>query len=184
MSRIFTVLAMFATALMAATLVLGMSLGDVSSAENLTAQRWATVHRLSGVATALVVVLVNSIAVTYFVGTSRWCREVVEPYSLAPELARRSQQLKRRTFPLAVASMLVMVGVVALGGAADPAASLQLEPLAGITWPQWHLLGALAGLAFIGFSFVRQRANIEANHQVINQIVAQVRRIRDERGLD
>jgi len=170
--------------LMAATLVLGLSLGDVTNPENTAVQRWATVHRLSGVAAALVIVLVNSIAITYFVGTSRWCREVVETYSLSPELARRSQRLKRRTFPLAVTSMLVVVAVVALGGAADPAASLQLEPLAGISWPHWHLIGAMAGLAVIAVSFMLERANIEANHEVINQIIDQVRLIRDDRGLD
>lgn len=184
MSRIFAVMAVFATVLMAATLVLGLSLGDVTNAEDQTAQRWATVHRLSGVAAALVVVLVNSIAVTYFVGTSRWCREVVETYSLAPDLARRSQRLKRQTFPLAVIGMLTVVGVVALGGAADPAASLQLEPLLGLSWPQWHLVGAMAGLVVIAGSFLWQRTNIEANHEVITAIVEEVRRIRQERGLD
>ena len=184
MTRIFAVLAAFATVLMAATLVLGLSLGDVANPEKIEVQRWATVHRLSGVAAALVVVLVNSIAVTYFVGTSRWCREVVETYSLSPELMRRSQLLKRRTFPWAVISMLVVVGVVALGGAADPAASLQLQPVAGMTWANWHLIGAMAGLAVIVLSFVLQRSNIEANHEVITDIVEQVKRIRDQRGLD
>src|SRR4051812_48988881 len=32
-----------------------------------------TVHMLLGAAAALVTVLVNSITVTYFIGTSRWC---------------------------------------------------------------------------------------------------------------
>ena len=59
----------------------------------------ATVHRLMGVATAMVVVLVNSIAVTYFIGTGRWCKEVVETYRLDSDLVRRSSAFKRGPFP-------------------------------------------------------------------------------------
>ena len=60
-----------------------------------------------GLGSALVVVFVNSIVVTYFIGTSRWCKEVVETYSLDRGLLRRSVILKRRTFPWAVMAMLV-----------------------------------------------------------------------------
>ena len=112
------------------------------------------VHRMFGIASALVVVLVNSIAVTYFVGTSRWCREVVETYHLDAELVRRSAVLKRRAFPWAVAAMLVIVGVSALGAAADPAtrhpwtANWVYPHLVGrIRWPGIHRLGLLARMA-------------------------------------
>ena len=37
-------------------------------------QRRATWHRLFGILAALVALLVNSISVTYFIGTSRWCQ--------------------------------------------------------------------------------------------------------------
>src|SRR5688572_19603197 len=33
---------------------------------------WATIHVLLGVTTGLVVLLVNCLSVTYFIGTSRW----------------------------------------------------------------------------------------------------------------
>ena len=42
--------------------------------------QWATMHRLTGLAAALAVVFVESVVVTYFIGTSRWCKEVVETY--------------------------------------------------------------------------------------------------------
>ena len=79
-------------------------------------------HRLTGVLTALVVVLVNSLTVTYFIGTGRWCREVVEVYGLDQAFVTRSAKLKRSAFPFAMAGMLAIVAIVALGGAADPAA--------------------------------------------------------------
>jgi hypothetical protein len=53
-------------------------------------KRRAAVHILLGVLAALVTVLVNSISVTYFIGTSRWCKEVADVYHLDPELPRRT----------------------------------------------------------------------------------------------
>jgi hypothetical protein len=182
-TRIFLVLAWFALIFMAATLVIGLSLGDLGPESPPETLQWASVHRLSGIASALVVLLVDSIAVTYFIGTSRWCKEVSEAYSLDPQFVRRSTALKRRTFPMAVASMLAIVGVVALGGAADPGGA-GLPPLGPVSWPQLHLAGSILGLAFIGYAFFVQWSNIEANRQVIDDVVAEVRRIRLEKGLE
>jgi uncharacterized membrane protein len=78
-----------------------------------TTRHWATIHRLTGVAAALGVVFVHSLIVTYFIGTTRWCREVVETYRLDTGLVRASNQLKRRTFPWALAGMLAVVGIIA-----------------------------------------------------------------------
>lgn len=184
MTRVFSILAGFSIVFMAATLVLGLTLGDIRNPADQVAQRWATVHRLSGVAAALLVVLVNSIVVTYFIGTSRWCKEVVSIYPIDEVLAARSARLKRRAFPFALFSMLVVVGVVALGGAADPAASLELPPLGGVTWAQLHLFGSLIGLALVGWSFLIERQYVESNGEIVDRIVEDVRRIRAERGLD
>ncbi len=166
--------------MMSATLILGLSIDDLHTDHSPDMLRWATVHRLAGVATALVVVLVNSIVVTYFIGTSRWCKEVTETYHLEPTMLRRSTQLKRRTFPWAVTSMLAVVGVIALGGAADPATGLPHTR----DWVIPHLAGAMLGLALIGWIFFIEWKNIHANHRVINDILDEVRRIRQERGLE
>ena len=184
MTRIFAFLALFAVLFVGATAFLGLSLSDIRNPQNLAAQRWATVHRLSGVAAALAVMFVNGIAATYFIGTSRWCREVVETYGLDPALWRASAALKRRTFPLSVANMLLAVAMVALGGAADPGASVQLQPVAGVTWAQIHLVAAFAGLAWLVYSSTLQWNNIQANRVVIDAIMAEVRRVRSARGLD
>lgn len=180
MIRIFISLAAVALVMMGAALIVGLALGDIHGVRDPDTLRWATVHRLLGVAAALVAVLVNSIAVTYFIGTSRWCKEVVETYALDGELVRRSVALKRRTFPWALLAMLAIVGVVALGGAADPASGRQGTE----HWVTPHLIGALAGLAFLAYAFLIQGQNIAAHHRVINDIVAQVRRVRAERGLE
>jgi hypothetical protein len=180
MIRIFTTLALFSLLLMTGALVMGLYLGDIHGAHDSDTLRWAMVHRLTGMAAALAVVLVDSIVVTYFIGTSRWCKEVVETYKLEPELLQRSVILKRRTFPWALLSMLVVVAVGALGAAADPMSGR----IGTEQWVNIHLIGALAGLAFIAVSFYLQAQNIAAHHVVIDDIVTEVRRIRESRGLE
>ena len=76
--------------------------------------------------------------------------------------------------------MLAIVGVIALGGAADPSTN---RPNTA-DWAMPHLYGALAGLAFIGWAFVVEWNNIYQNHGAINDIMAEVKRVRTERGLD
>src|SRR5437764_921455 len=78
------------------------------------------IHMLLGVAAALVTVLVNSITITYFIGTSRWCKEVCQTYSIASDLAEKSTRLKRSTFPWALAGIVAVIAIVVLGAAADP----------------------------------------------------------------
>src|SRR5262245_41838075 len=121
MNRIFLTLASLSLILLIVAMIMGLTMGDlyarpVPSQETL---HWATIHRLTGVAAALAVVFVESVVVTYFIGTSRWCKEVVETYQLDATAVAASNRLKRRTFPWALIGMLAVVGIIALGGAAD-----------------------------------------------------------------
>ncbi len=166
--------------MMAAALLLGLYLGDIHGERDPQVLKLATDHRLLGVAAALVIVLVDSIVVTYFIGTSRWCKEVVETYDLDRQLLRRSILLKRAAFPWAFLSMLAVIGVGALGAAADPS-TLRVGTE---NWVTAHLIGAVLGWAFIALSFYMQGQKIAAHHAVIDEIVAEVRRIRIARGLD
>jgi hypothetical protein len=181
-SRIFASLASFALLMMAVTLLLGLYVGDLHQLPPPSKQieDLGMVHRMFGIASALVVVLVNSIAVTYFVGTSRWCREVVETYRLDSELIRRSSALKRRTFPWAIAAMLAVVAVSALGAAADPATPHPWTE----RWVYPHLAGAFAGLAFIAWAFWQEWLRIRDHHVVISEILSEVKRIRQQQGLE
>jgi hypothetical protein len=165
-------------ALLVATLVVGLLVGD--RAVDPAARQWFRVHFLLGVTSALMVMFVNGITLTYFIGTSRWCREVTETYALDPQWARRSAALKRRTFPVTLASMLLIVAVVALGGATD----VQLRSPAGISWQTVHLVAALGYLAFLVYAALFQWMQVAAQQQVIAHIVQQVQRIRRAKGLD
>ncbi len=76
--------------------------------------------------------------------------------------------------------MLAVVGVIALGAASDPATALPHTE----DWIIPHLIGAIAGMAFISWAFLVEWNNIHANHEVIADVMAEVRRIRAERGLE
>ena len=55
---------------------------------------------------------------------------------------------------------------------------------ANLTWADVHLAGSLIGLALIGYGFYVMANNIYANLGIINEVMAEVKRIRTERGLD
>jgi hypothetical protein len=180
MERVFSRVALFAVVLMLATAGLGIWIGDLHGQSDPQILRWGTVHRLSGIFAALMVVLVNSMVVTYFIGTGRWCREVVETYGLPASLVARAKGLKRAAFPWSVLGMLAVVGIVALGGAADPATGRPGTQ----NWVTPHLLGALALSALIAWCFQSQLPRIRRQQALIEEVLAAVQAIRRDRGLD
>jgi hypothetical protein len=180
MDRVFSRAALFAVSLMAATAGLGLWLGDLHGQTAPAVLRWGTVHRLSGVLAALMVVLVNSMAVTYFIGTGRWCREVVETYGLNDSYIERSRRLKRAAFPFAMIGMLAVVTIVALGGAADPASGRPGTQ----HWVTPHLLGGLGLAAMIAWCFQSQVPQIRLQQGLIEEVMDEVRESRRKRGLD
>src|SRR5262245_19269356 len=111
MDRIFKSLAVFTIVFLVATFALGATLllGNVRDATDTVLQNRLAVHRLSGITAGVLVLLVASVVVTYFIGTSRWCKEVCETYGIDSGLVDRSQRLKRSAFPWAVMSMFTAV---------------------------------------------------------------------------
>jgi hypothetical protein len=140
-----------------------------------------TLHMLLGAAAAMVTVLVNSITITYFVGTSRWCKEVCETYQLSTELAVQSTLLKRSTFPWALAGVLAVIVVVGLGAAADPSGA-NFGRSAQFVMP--HYAAAMVAIVVIVASFWVQVGRIAENYAVIEKILVEVGRVRAEKGLE
>jgi len=180
MTRIFPTLAFLSLGLYLAAVLLGLTIGDLYDNPSEATLQWRGVHMLTGTAAALAIVFVHSIAVTYFIGTSRWCREVTETYRLEPSALIRSTQLKRKTFPWSVLGMLTVVVVGALGAASDPGTGrANTAEMADV-----HLVAAFVGLAVVAWTYFRAWLNIFANQAVIQQILDAVATIRRERGLD
>jgi hypothetical protein len=186
MDRIFTSLASFTILLMLIAVGLGLALhvADPRDVTSESATSWYRTHFMVGVGVGLAVVLVNSLVMTWFIGTSRWCKEVAETYSLDRQVIARSNRVKRGAFPYALANMLMIVGVLSLGGAADPSGNLKVAPPGGLSWAQWHLLGAIGALAFIAAGSVGQWRAIRENQQLIQQVMAEVGERRRQRGLE
>ena len=181
MTRIFPTLAAISLILVAAALFFGLSIGDLYvrpvAQETLD---WRGRHMLLGTAAALAVVLVECIAVTYFVGTSRWVKEVTETYGLPLGDLAESTRLKRRTFPWSVLGMLTVVAVGALGAASDPGTGrADTASMASV-----HLAAAVVGIVFVAWTYYQTWLNMDANQAVIERIVAQVSQIRLRLGLD
>jgi hypothetical protein len=134
-----------------------------------------TIHMLLGAASSLVAILVSSITITYFIGTSRWCKEVCHTYRLSSELAERSTRLKRSTFPWALAGILALIAVVGLGAAADPSGANSER---SASYVSIHYVAAMIGLCVVVLSFGVQISRIAANYAVIEEILAEVTRVR------
>lgn len=180
MERVYSRAALFAVALLLATAGLGLWIGDLHGQTDRAILRWGTVHRLSGIFAGIMVVLVNSIAVTYFIGTGRWCREVAETYGLPGSFNLRARAIKRAAFPSSVIGMLAVVGIVALGGAADPSTGRPGTQ----DWVTPHLVGAIGLAAVIAWCFQSQLPRIRRQQALIEEVLSEVRDIRRARGLE
>ena len=218
MARIFFSLALFATSLLLANLVLGLSGGDANTTareylqaretlQNLARReetgeavgqelaeakemfatardryqpirRWQTFHFMLGLLAALVTVLVNSISLTYFIGTSRWCTEVVNTYSLDPQLIERSRKIKRKNFPWSFSGILLVLAVIAMGGASDPGANTT-NPA---SWVAPHRFLAIGATLWIGWSFLKQVVLVGSHYELIEEIIELVEEKRKGEG--
>ena len=143
-------------------------------------QRHARIHILLGLLATLLLVFVQSIGITYFIGTGRWCKEVVETYDLAPTATLESAKLKRQAFPFAMLGIASAITIAALGAAADPGT------LRATTshWVAPHYWAAIIGLVVIGASLWVQHGCIRRNQESIDRLVGEVRSVRLSRGLE
>src|SRR5262249_17762086 len=134
------------------------------------------VHFCLGLFTAMVTLLVHCLIFTYFLGTGRWVKEVAIAYRLPDEpLPKLTRELKRRTFPPALAAMLVIIATAGAG----PGGQGQPQQ-----WP-WYVHGSLAlvTLAVNLWAFRIEYRDVRINAGVMDQVMAEVDRIRAERGL-
>ncbi len=148
------------------------------AAKQLNAQRsgfW--IHIWIGMSAALVTLLINSISVTYFIGTNRWCREVVDAFSLDQELATKSQRLKKRAFPWSLLAIVLILFIAGLGAASDP---VTLNPDAA-DWVPYHWGLAMLGIVVISGCLLGQVGLISKNYKLINEIMEAAEAERERR---
>jgi hypothetical protein len=175
MTRIFLALASAETVALIASFLLGI-VSHVRHGSQHGEDSIYLLHFTVGLFTAIGSLLVHCIIFTYFLGTGRWVKEVKLAYLLpdAP-LPRLTRELKRRTFPPALAAMLVTIAAAAAGAGAQQ----QLPQ-----WP-WQLHAGLSVAALVVnlWAFRIEFRNIAQNVAVIGSVLEEVDRIRMERGL-
>jgi MFS family permease len=180
MTRILFMLSTFSVLLLVAAFVVGLLVGDLYNTPNSSTLHWATVHRLTGIVAALVVVLVESVVITYFIGTSRWCKEVVDTYSLDHSAVRESSRLKRRAFAVSLLGMMTILAIIALGAANDPATGRRETA----EWNNFHLVAAIVGTLLIAWTYTASWRYIQSNQTIIEQLVVAVGKLRRAKGLE
>lgn len=139
-----------------------------------------TRHMMFGIAAALATLMVCSVSITYFVGTSKWCKEVCDTYHLDDRFVRANDAAKRRSFRWATFGALAILGVVALGAASEPT---WMNAVNSQNYVQPHYIAALAAIGFICVSFYMQGAALAENGRIIEGVMQEVGRIRAAKGL-
>src|SRR5262245_16696185 len=67
-------------------------------------------HFVLGLTAALTTLFVHCLALTYFLGTGRWVKEVCLAYGLPDsDLPRQTRDIKRRNTPRVIVAMLVTI---------------------------------------------------------------------------
>ncbi len=182
MSRIFPTLAVVAVVVMLVAFGLGWVIEDAKSIEPAKMSQ-VSLHMFAGLGALVFVSLVHSIVLTYFMGTGRWLEETSKAYSLGNEYFAASKRIKYRTIPMMVVGIFSLVMVGAIGAMADPASGSAFTGWFGLDAAKTHFAIAATAVVlnllihFIEFQAVRQ------NGEVITMVLADVHRIRTERGL-
>jgi hypothetical protein len=173
MTRIFALLAGADAVLLVVSYVLG-ALSKLRDGVHNPSDPIFWYHFIAGLATALLTLFVHCLIFTYFLGTGRWVKEIKLAYGLDDEpLPRLTRDLKRRVFPPALFAMLIVIAT----GAAGAAAQVGVSP--------WQLHFALSSLSLVlnFWAYGVEYSCLRTNIRVLDEVVAEVDRIRANQGL-
>ena len=182
MVRIFLPLSFLSAVSLITAMTLGLMIDD-PKARTLAAQASVQYHFLGALAALVFATLVHAIVFTYFMGTGRWIEETSSAYRLGPDFHTRSTTIKYRVFPLIVLSFLMLLATGAFGAAADPASPMQSKGISGFSAANVHLIVALTTIAVNLFASWFEFRSLERNGEIVDQVLAEVKRIRVQKGL-
>lgn len=182
MKRIFVTLAVVTSLLLLTTIIMGLNIGDANNLDKQTQSKIST-HMLVGMATLAFAIFAHAVSLTYFMGTGRWIEETSEAYSLGDSFYERSKKIKYGTLPGLTVCIGLLIATGAFGAVADPATPMNIDGFLGMTGAQVHLLIAVfTGIANVLVNFTQTLA-ISRNTSVVEAVLAEVHKIRTERGL-
>ena len=170
---------------MIASLVLGLQVGDPMQNGGLDAEVNARVgaHILIGLGALTGSMMVHALLLTYFMGTGRWLEETSAAYKLSPEWHQRNQKFKYGILPGILVSVVMVIATGSLGAVADPATAVSLEEVIGMPDATLHFSMALLTCLVTLIVNFTQFIAIIGNSAIVEGVLADVRRIRIERGL-
>jgi hypothetical protein len=180
--RIFLPLAFLSTASLLVAMGLGLAIDD-PRVRSASVQAGVQYHFLAALAALVFATLVHAIVLTYFMGTGRWLEETSSAYQLDPQLHGKSAKIKYRTVSSMVLCFFLLIVTGAFGAAADPASPMQSKGWGGYSASTIHLFLACATIAMNIFVNWLEFQALEQNGDLIEQALAEVRRIRIEKGL-
>lgn len=168
MNRTFLGLAVTNVTLLLVSFALGLG---ASVEERVPGAPWHGTHFLLGLFTTMATLGVHSIVYTYFLGTNRWVKEVVQAYAMPDWVVAQSKKNKSRAFRFILWSM-TLIGLTAwMGAGADT----------GRIAPTWHLGVAALTVAFHFGAFAAEYAAIVAQGRLVLEVKARADAMRAER---
>jgi hypothetical protein len=172
MTRLFLVFATLTGLALLASLVSGIASwlhGGLTSEGSLY-----LTHFVIGLFSAVAVLLIHCLAITYFLGTGRWVKEVCLAYGLPDERwPRQTRDIKRGNTPFAILAMLVTIATAAAGAGRQ-----------NFDWPAW-IHAALAGTTLVVnvVVWVIEYRNMRTNLRILDEVYAETDRMRAAQGL-
>jgi hypothetical protein len=180
--HIFLTLTVVSTLLLLAALVLGFEIGDPRSVAPLT-RKLLSYHLLISVAALIFAALVHAVLLTYFMGTSRWIEEARQAYKFDTRWSAENGQLKYRTIPVMALCLLLLIGNIPFGAMAADPGQWVLPVIGSVAPSRVHLaFSLLTILVNLAVNAMEYRA-IRRNGELIADVLGEVRRIREARGL-
>jgi hypothetical protein len=182
MTRIFLPLSIVSTIFLVAAFVLGLQIDDPRVLDR-TVQAGVSAHFLTALAAICFATLVHAMVLTYFMGTGRWIEETSQAYRLSATFFAENQSLKYRVIPAIIGCFALLLTTGAVGAAVDPASPVQLESWLGLSATMWHRTLAIVTLVANVAAHYGEYLALFRNGEVVEAVLAEVRRIRLEKGL-
>ena len=181
-NRIFLTLAVLTVLCFAVNITLGLRIGDVSS-PNPQTQTGISIHMLVGMGTLMFAMLVHAITLTYFMGTGRWLEETSNAYALDESFYNTNQRIKYRVVWGMTLCFVLLITTGALGALADPATPMSLDGTLGLKGSQFHFFTAITTVIVNLLTYFSEFIAISRNTTIVESVLAEVGRIRADRGL-
>jgi hypothetical protein len=183
--RIFLTLAVLANITLLVAFTLGWQIGDpmAGGGRDPEVNGRIGMHLLVGLGALTSATMVHALLFTYFMGTGRWIEETSHAYSLSTEWYRQNQRTKYSILPGIIISFLMLVATGSLGAVADPATAVSLQKTLGINDSTLHFTAAVCSWIVNLIVNATQYFAIARNSAIVEGVLAEVRRIRVEKGL-